>query len=196
MGAWPWVSWTATHRLRAHATPCMHKYACTVRQTSQHGASSAAGLGHVKQCQPSVVRMNDASSHSLSMHLSMSSIPWYGGQHGPPCSAQPGRRATRCIALTASLLHACFEPLGPLKSLSSPHQVLDDVDAFFAQAGREVKAVTLKAGRTLVLYRHEGKVYCSDVYSTAVGACCLASCACCCCRTCQLCRMRGSRCEI
>jgi len=47
------------------------------------------------------------------------------------------------------------------------NEVLDDVDAFFAQAGREVKAVTLKAGRTLVLYRHEGKVYCSDVYSTA-----------------------------
>ncbi|KAF5835966.1 hypothetical protein DUNSADRAFT_6631 [Dunaliella salina] len=44
--------------------------------------------------------------------------------------------------------------------------VEDNIDEFFKQAGREVKAKTLEAGRTIMLYRHKGTIYCSDVESS------------------------------
>mmetsp|Transcript_12987 Transcript_12987/g.35378 ORF Transcript_12987/g.35378 Transcript_12987/m.35378 type:complete len:232 (+) Transcript_12987:153-848(+) len=44
--------------------------------------------------------------------------------------------------------------------------VEDNIDEFFKQAGKEVKAKTLAAGRTIMLYRHKGTVYCSDVESS------------------------------
>lgn len=47
------------------------------------------------------------------------------------------------------------------------NDILDDVEDFFNKAQRDVKAITLAAGRTLVLYKHQGIVYCSDVNSTA-----------------------------
>ncbi|KAL6757359.1 hypothetical protein V8C86DRAFT_2624642 [Haematococcus lacustris] len=46
-------------------------------------------------------------------------------------------------------------------------ELLPDVEAFFQAAGKDVKAFPLAAGRTVVLYRYKGGVYCSDVNSTA-----------------------------
>jgi hypothetical protein len=81
------------------------------------------------------------------------------------CNDVNGNCANRRSRLTTAVAGHCAVAAAATHPSTHPPKYV-----WLQAAGRDVKAITLEAGRSLVLYRHAGCVYCSDVYSTAVRA--------------------------
>jgi nitrite reductase/ring-hydroxylating ferredoxin subunit len=129
----------------------------------QQAAASAAAAAR----RPSAVARAGFGANSTKKAAAPVKLRRTAGELGGDAEAAAARDARKAKRDTRAAQAAAGKPGAPPKGFPDGWSQLDGTVDELLPAGKATKAVPLKTGRVLVLYRLDGAVYCSDVESPA-----------------------------